>query len=158
MKYSEFQPTGFDPCGLGLDNRQDWLVVPVSYTRDSGPLDESNFVTALDMLGGESATCEVHRFGHWGPGWFEIILVHPDREDAVAEIESRLEDYPLLDEEDYSQKQYDEIMEAWDNMSLQERIDFAVENGHSCFAARTDNPFDVNNDRGDAVYQLIGEY
>jgi len=158
MKYSEFRPTSFDNYGLGLEDQQDWLVVPVSRTRDSGSLDESNFEAALSMLNGESDTCEVHRFGHWGPGWFEIILVHPDREEEVDEIEGLLETYPILDDEDYSQRQYDEISEAWANMSLQERIDFAVENGYSCFAARTDNPFDVNNDSGDAVYRLAESY
>jgi hypothetical protein len=155
MKYSEFAPTGFDQAGLGLEERQDWLVAPATRTRDSGVLDESNFEAALGILGGKSETVEVHRFGHWGPGWFEIILVHPDRQDDVDELEGALESYPLLDEMDHSQRQFDEIQEAWADMSLQDRIDFAVANGYSCFAARTSNPFDVNNDCGDAVYSLI---
>lgn len=33
-KYGSFRPTGFDPAGLGLSDRQDWLVLGVSRTRD----------------------------------------------------------------------------------------------------------------------------
>ena len=53
QKYSEFQPTGFDNKGYMLDDRQNWYVVPVSRTRDSGLFAESNFAAATEMLGGE---------------------------------------------------------------------------------------------------------
>jgi hypothetical protein len=82
--YSEHQPTGFDRAGAFLPDRQDWLVAPVSRTRDSGPIDESNFQCFLDALGDESESVEVHRFGHWGPGWYEIIIIDPKAEDIVA--------------------------------------------------------------------------
>lgn len=83
--YAEFRPTAFDRRGAFLDDdRRAWYVLPVTRTRDSGTFDQSNFETALRILGGESETCEVHRFGHWGPGWFEIILVHPERTDRTA--------------------------------------------------------------------------
>ena len=106
--YSQFQPTGFDHKGAFLPDQQDWLVVPVSQTRDSGPLAQSNFAIALEMLGGKSETVEVHRFGHWGPGWFEIILVNPDDKERVKianEIEASLENYPVLSDEDYSRRE-----------------------------------------------------
>lgn len=81
-------------------------MVGISRTRDSDALDESNFRTALAMLGGESDTVEVHRFGHWGPGWFEVILVAPGSEaQRLAEhIEDSLQEYPILDEHDYSNR------------------------------------------------------
>jgi len=62
--YREFSPTQFDTKGLGLDDRQDWLVASVSRTRDSDCLAESNFETALKSLGGEGDDVEVHRFSH----------------------------------------------------------------------------------------------
>ena len=121
--YSEFRPTSFDSAGAFLHDQQAWLVVPVSRTRDSGPFAESNFETALEMLGGESGIVEVHRFGHWGPGWFEIIIVKPDSDAAnIAEdIETRLEDYPILDEEDCSNREYESAFESWQNFGLIER-------------------------------------
>lgn len=113
ISYAEFRPTGFDTPGAFLDDRQDWIVAPVGRTRDSGPMEESNFEAALALLGGESDTMEVHQFGHWGCGWFEIILAHPSRASEVEAIESRLEDYPLLDEDDASNREYEEYLESW---------------------------------------------
>jgi hypothetical protein len=111
--YKEYAPTQFDSKGLGLDDRQDWFVAPVSQTRDSEVLSRVNFKSALESLGGESETVEVHRFGHWGPGWFEIILVHPSRESEVAELESTLEDYPVLDDSALSEAENNEYYENW---------------------------------------------
>lgn len=66
--YSSHRPTTFD-SHIELEDREDWFLAPVSLTRDSGPLEESNFAVVLADLGGESDDVEVHRFGHWGPGW-----------------------------------------------------------------------------------------
>ena len=157
ITYSEFTPTSFDTVGLGLPDRQDWILVPVGRNRDSDCLDESNFETALEILGGESETIEVHRFGHWGCGWFDIILAHPDRENEVEEIESALENYPVLDENDHSERQYHAVNDVWEHMCMHDRIEFAVKNGHSIFAARR-SAWDCDNACGDGVYSLIGEY
>jgi hypothetical protein len=113
--YREYQPTGFDAKGLGLHDRQDWIVAPVGRNRDSEVLSNVNFETALEMLGGESETVEVHRFGHWGPGWFEIILVSPERAQDVEEIEGALENYPVLDESKLSEKENEEYYHNWTN-------------------------------------------
>lgn len=116
--YSEFSPTPFDSAGAFLPDRQDWLVVPVMQTRDSGPLELSNFASALASLGGESRTVEVHRFGHWGPGWFEIIIVNPRSKKRVAiaeDIERALSDYPVLDDEDFSRREWEDYTESWEN-------------------------------------------
>ena len=116
MRYKDYKPTQFDH-NIPLEDREEWLVVGVVRTRDSGPLDESNFHSALEILGGESETVEVHRFGHWGPGWFEIIIVDPtpEHEKAVEEIKSSLENYPILDESDLSERESEAEFEAWDN-------------------------------------------
>ena len=113
QRYSEYSPTQFDIRGLGCDDRQDWLVLGLIRTRDSGPLDESNFASALRILGDESETLEVHRFGHWGPGWFEIILLHPSRQGEGEEIERRLENYPVLDDDDFSEREYEAANDIW---------------------------------------------
>jgi hypothetical protein len=121
QKFKDFQPTQFDSKGLGSDeSNENWLVLPLSQNRDSGSLEKSNFETALELLGGESQNpnIEVHRFGHWGPGWFEIIIVnpnHPPTLEIALEIEASLEQYPVLSDEDYSSKQLDDENEAWSN-------------------------------------------
>lgn len=124
-----------------------FLTVPVSRTRDSGPLDESNFEEALRLLGGESDTVQIHRFGHWACGWYELLLVDPSDAAAVRigeDIERRLENYPILNEEDYSQRETDEAQDRWDSMGLSHRIEVCQRVGISVFAARReDMPMDV---------------
>ena len=138
--YKQFSPTPFDARGLHADSldRAEWLVFPASQTRDSGVLDRSNFRSALKALGGESDTVEVHRFGHWGPGWFEIVLVAPDSDAATTaqELADALEDYPVVDESDYSELEWTEAYEYWERCSLRERVDYCRDADASIFAAR----------------------
>lgn len=115
-RYSDHSPTQFD-SNIDID-RSDWYVMPVSQTRDSQPLDQSNFDCFLKALEGESETVEVHRFGHWGPGWYEIILVQPDdveKLDTAYDMASALQDYPVLDDEDNSRRESEAAAETWDN-------------------------------------------
>jgi hypothetical protein len=115
--YKHHRPTQFDRAGAFLDDdRQDWLVCPVTRTRDSGPMEESNFHAFLEGLGGEGGNVEVHRFGHWGPGWYEIIIINPKEERLVAEaeaMEASLDNYPVLNEEDLSKRENDAENDAW---------------------------------------------
>lgn len=142
QRYKDHRPTEFDRKGAFLHEQGEWLVVPVIQTRDSRSLERSNFETALAMLGDESETVEVHRFGHWGPGWYEIIIVNPDDKDKVKiakEIEAKLEGYPVLDEDDFSEREWEEANEVWCNCyDLQERIELCAENNISIFATRHD--------------------
>lgn len=128
--YSEFQPTGFDSKGLGLPNKQKWLVLPVMQTRDSELLERCNFESALKTLGGESPNVQVHRFNHWGPGWFEIIIINPKRKDKVTiaeEIESALADYPILDDSKYSEMKSNAIADHWESSGYDEVKDLIKE-------------------------------
>lgn len=140
--YATFAPTGFDRSGAFLPERQHWFVVPLSRTRDCGPLDDSNFETALAMLEDvdpDGEHYEAHSFGHWACGWFEIILVdpqHPATVEAAEGIAAALEDYPVLDEHDYSERQYEALNEAWQWLSMRDRIQLCADAGLSIFAAR----------------------
>ena len=118
--YKEFRPSPHDVSGLGLDDQQDWLVVPVFQNRDSEALELSNFrVIQADLERvqaengdptSEEADVEVHRFGHWANGWFEIILVRPESPAAKrAEYwEEKLENYPIADENDFSELEFEQ--------------------------------------------------
>jgi len=113
-RYRDWSPTCLDPVGLNADSGLgDFFVFPVSRTRDSDLLTESNFDAALKALGGESKSVQVHRFGHWGPGWFEIILISPRATKKLAiaeELICSLSDYPVLDEEDNSRREYEDTI------------------------------------------------
>ena len=144
QKYGDFSPTCFDPEGAFLDDdRQDWLLAPVSRTRDSGVLANSNFETMKKILidiDPEMYDHEQHCFGHWGPGWFEIILVRPDSpcHHQCEETLQALEDYPVLDEMDLSEREWEEACTAWENLSVGDRLEICQRHGISPFASRHD--------------------
>lgn len=134
QKYADFKPTPFDATGLGLPDQQDWGVAPVAQTRDSDALEQSNFETFLNMLrecgesegdGTDGETWEVHRFGHWGPGWFEVVLVKPGSKAYAIAVDCAraLENYPVLDDQDFSNREHEEYSEAWDNYARREFCD-----------------------------------
>lgn len=128
MKYSEFQPTGVDPKGMCLSGRETWIVCPTIRNRDSGPLERSNFIAALDLLGGESETVEVHRLSRRGCGWLEVIIVDPigEKSQVVADIKARLEAIPPLDEELLAKMEWDEFCESWDSWAREEFLGLLV--------------------------------
>lgn len=94
-----------------------WLCGP-SYNRDSHVFDQSNFDTALERLGGEQAgIVEVRDVNHWACGWFKQIMVKADNEKAVDELISIYNDldaYPLLDEDDASEREHDQFCDTAD--------------------------------------------
>ena len=127
QKYSEYRPTKYDVRGLGCADRQDWLVCPVVRTRDSGPLSQSNFEVLLGGLQkidpGEECH-EVCRFGHWGPGWYEIILVKPETgcEVVARQAEEKLEDSAYLSEDHYSEMEREAYQSAWESWGAHEFV------------------------------------
>ena len=155
QKYQDYQPTGFDDKGYMLDEQQHWLVLPCGRNRDSDPLDESNFQSAIDTLGGESDVVEIHRFGHWACGWFEVIIVQPDtpQADIAEEIEAALADYPVLDEQDHSEREWDYATEVWNNcFNLGEKVELCKEYEVSIFAARHDR---IPNDNCGGLFDYL---
>ena len=159
QKYKDFAPTGFDAKGL-IAERYDigeFLVV-IGRNRDSDTLEESNWIQALEMLGGESDTVQVHRFGHWACGWLEVLMIDPADEKASAiaqEIKDRLADYPILNEEHYSRLQWERAAEYWDSLSLSSRADELRRNSESIFAARAD--YGDLSDRAPRTAEKIAE-
>lgn len=144
--YRDFQPTGFDARGIGADEHSiGTFGVLLSRSRDSGPLELSNFTVALESLGGESDSVQVHRFGHWACGWFELLLVDPADETRFADAQAMhdcLQDYPVLSDEHYSNVCYEMAAEQWQRESVAERVRIIQRYGRqekvSIFSARSD--------------------
>lgn len=160
--YGDWRPTSFDSRGLGLPDRQTWRVLPMMQTRDSGVLERSNFrvaVAALEAVDPDGAHHERHTFGHWGPGWVEIIVVNLDAPDSVIEavggMVAALADYPILSEDDWSELEYETASAAWRVMSLRDRAEVCRSYRVSIFAARRDDVPDC--DTGDIIGYLAGE-
>tara|TARA_B100000745_G_scaffold271852_1_gene199463 strand:+ start:781 stop:1314 length:534 start_codon:yes stop_codon:yes gene_type:complete len=97
---------------VDTDNQSDWEILPVALSRDSGLVDTSNWDTAVGDLK-ELDGFDIHRFNHWACGWYEIIIVRPGSEayTRALELVESLENYPLLDEEDHNNREYEATIE-----------------------------------------------
>jgi hypothetical protein len=104
----------------------EWLCL-LSRTRDSDDLSESNFAVALAELGGEGEHVQIFRFGHWACGWIEYLAViagTPEAEIASKLYES-LQDYPVLDECDLSEREQATADLIWRNCyRVHERVEY----------------------------------
>lgn len=93
-----------------------WYVF-LGRNRDSDMLTESNFDAALAKLGGESDTVRVIRESHWAVGWVEWIGIHQDDARALRladDMEESLSDYPVLDDYDLSEREFNAALDYWD--------------------------------------------
>lgn len=82
-------------------------------TRDSDLIKQSNFASALNMLGGESETVIVRRMLHWACGWVEAIMIHECDITHLKigdDILKVLKITPFLDYDDYSARTDEVIM------------------------------------------------
>jgi hypothetical protein len=97
----------------------DWLIAPFDRHRDSGTLDRSNFECGVKALKEAEPDLgddyRVMRFGHWAVGWVEIVIVRPGSKcaEVAAGIASGLEDYPVLDDDHFSNIEEEEYLDGW---------------------------------------------
>jgi len=110
-------------------------------SRDSDALTRSNFTRGLEIIGGESETVHVVRERHWAVGWVEWTAIHESDAQALAEADAilaALTDYPVVDDEHFSQLEWDEAADYWARLSVRDRVDYCERAGLSIFAARRD--------------------
>lgn len=83
-----------------------WYATGVSRTRDSDPLEESNWqVVSEDLQERFPESFDVHHFGHWACGWYDRLYVRADDAFAIRALQEwsdALSDYPIANEEHYS--------------------------------------------------------
>lgn len=106
-----------------LDLFNTWALVALLETRDSGVLEQSNSQAIKDMIekAGLQESFEVCTFGHWACGWVEELACRVVKDDGtldtaaldfIHDIKNSLDDYPVLDEEDYSRRDYEAAIET----------------------------------------------
>ena len=121
-------PSAFDSLSnyVGQSQFPGWDCLLIR-NRDSDVLSECNFAVALEQLGGESDSVQIHRFGHWACGWWEALAVQqgtPAHATATA-IAEQLEDYPVLDDDAFSEAEQIAADQIWANCySPAERIKY----------------------------------
>ena len=104
-----------------LDDPENWTVV-YTHHRDSGLLDQSNAVVierALEPFSegdDPDVTDEHHR--HWAVGWIDGFAIRVFRNGHITQafrayhqLATQSADYPVLDEEDYSRREYEATMD-----------------------------------------------
>ena len=102
----------------------EWLQL-LARTRDSGCLTESNWRMALKRLGGAGEDVQIFRCGHWACGWVEWLAVKATAIAAAEEIEKKLADYPILDEDDFSDLVQEEADRVWkDCFDVKDRLKY----------------------------------
>lgn len=91
-------------------------------TRDSEALEKSNEASILAALkpylgwiDGDDDDCEQQSHNHWAVGYVDGIVIRCTRDGQVTPafrvlhaLAMRLADYPILDEEDFSRREYEE--------------------------------------------------
>lgn len=122
-------PTGWDSranyAGEIPDDK--WLVV-MGRNRDSDVLTNSNWDVACEMLDERnSEDVYIASFGHWACGWIEYLCVAQGTkaEEIGQEIVDRIESYPVLDEEAFSEAEHEEANDIWSRCyNKRDRIEY----------------------------------
>ena len=127
-------------------------------TRDSDCLTQSNYRQILKDLktlsdkheaiknnnieSGKNTYVYDFRANHWACGWVEYILIRQDAPDEILQagidVINALSDYPVYDEEDYSDLETETLDEAWNNLSLVDKMELCQKANVSIFASRHD--------------------
>lgn len=103
-KFIDFSPTSMDSTVEGTEGKEDWLVMPITQNRDSLTIELSNFHVMQQIFEDSDpsqSSFSVHRYGHWGNGWYEILVFDPSNKTVNSTAETilqQLEQYIVLDE------------------------------------------------------------
>ena len=87
-----------------------WYAAPVGQSRDSDTVERSNWAAQLERIP-ESDTVQIVRENHWAVGWVEWLAIRADDKPALDEAESigdDLDRYPILDEDAWSELEFEE--------------------------------------------------
>lgn len=151
---------GFSPDG-------DYHVL--SRSRDSRLIERVNWEVACEDLDAEpfdegskgfhARPIVYHwRAGHWACGWVEYLCVRADAPDDIkkraGEIVCTLADYPILDDDRYSEAEHSAVCEYWERISVSERVSWLQDAGLCVFAARRD---ELPEDPDGALFELLRE-
>ncbi len=100
----------------------DQFCIVYTNNRDSGLLEQSNAEATAEAMKPflDQEPCDVleEHHNHWAVGWVDGYAIRVYRDGKITkafrtyhQIQSRLADYPVLDEEDYSAREYEATIE-----------------------------------------------
>lgn len=129
VKLAKTRPSDFGYSG-NLDLFNTWTLGQVLEHRDSGLLDQSNSAmiqAELEKHPEFNGQWEITHCGHWAVGWCDhlsykvieskhnvlhttVYRITPVAQ-FIAELYRQLDNYPILNEEDYSEREYNATLE-----------------------------------------------
>lgn len=121
-EYEHIKPWTRPDCYVG-PSWDDYYVF-LGRHRGSDCLAESNFVCGLKALGGEQGEkVMVIRETHWAVGWVEWSAIHKDESALLQQADDilkKLDGYPVVDEEDLSEREQEVADTIWRDCFTQE--------------------------------------
>lgn len=122
-----------------LEDAEDWALV-YTHNRDSGLLAQSNSSVIAKALGpftegdDPDVVCESH--SHWAVGHVDGFSIRVVRDTQITdafktyhELSERMADYPVLDEEDYSNREYEATVENLADAAWRLKNEFELPQG-----------------------------
>ena len=97
------------------DDYSEYYIVASTH-RDADELMVSNFYSIRKTLLDNHIRFLDIQFNHWLCGWIELLMVHESNEKGLIladELNRSLEDYPVLDDDDYNERRNDRVMEYY---------------------------------------------
>jgi hypothetical protein len=132
--YDNLKMWALPSCYVG-ETWEDYYSAGVGQSRDSDVLERSNFACMLRALGGETYTVRVVSESHWAVGWVEWIAIHKADNAALTianDMVERLNEYPILDEDHYSELEWNESADYWDSLSPRAKVELAMYERSKC--------------------------
>jgi len=102
-----------------IDDPKDWTII-YTHHRDSGLIDQSNAEAIAEAMEPfiEKGDVVTEHHHHWAVGWIDGYSIRVFRRGKITrafrkyhELVQRLTNYPILDEQDYSQREYEATIE-----------------------------------------------
>jgi hypothetical protein len=131
----------------------DYYSSGVGRSRDSSALERANFDAMKAALGfwgpnednapdRPDFDCTIVRESHWAVGWVEWIAIGPNDFTSLRiadRIAGQLEDYPVIDEDRWSEYENAECEEVWEKCySWRGRLEYLRDRGDLDFASWRD--------------------
>jgi hypothetical protein len=146
-----------------IDHPEDWAIV-YTHHRDSGLLDQSNAAAMADALRSfsESENPDVvfESHSHWAVGHVDGFSIRVYRDGDITdafrtyyELMERLDGYPVLDEVDYSNREYEAAIEniedaAWRIKSTYDLTDGWEAQAYEWLSSHRPGAVENKDDRG----------
>lgn len=134
-------------------------------SRDSGLLTRVNAETIEEIFEDEDDAW-TERHSHWGPGWLDVLVIRVRKDGIITpvfekyfdDVYAPLRAYPVLDEERFSQAEYDawtECVETESDLVKPQAIYTWIKDNHSEWLDYDNDPYLSNEQIQEAISALL---